>query len=258
MKLCFLLERDRRTKRWRQTVVDSGDRRRRWQATAYDGGGWQQKVAGSNTPDDDPQLWAQVELCSALIPIIIHYTSTGNVPRPLEIQIPTPFPYTNSQVVPWRYASGIEQTSSGEINIVGVGGITRSGQIYTLEDIRREDTLVQGSPSIAKKARVTEKESEIDKKEEHAKFLKFISQIRRNSWHIMANNYITFSDEEISAEGRGHNRALNILGVLINVLPKAMLERLPYDKNKLRNISTKVRAFDGSQREVVGEIEIPV
>ncbi|RDX91743.1 hypothetical protein CR513_26230, partial [Mucuna pruriens] len=39
---------------------------------------------------------------------------------------------------------------------------------------------------------------------------------------------------------------------------KQTLEKLPYDKNKIRNSSTIVRAFDGSHRVVVGEIEIPV
>ncbi|RDX65155.1 hypothetical protein CR513_56208, partial [Mucuna pruriens] len=222
--------------------------------------------------------------------VIIHYMPTGSVPRPLEIQVPTPFPYKHSQAVPWRYAFGIEQTSSGEINIAGVGGITGSGQIYALEDTRKEETLEQGSPSIAKKARVTEKGSEMERKEEHSEY-ELMDQLKQTPTnisllsllmnseshrkvlirvlneanmdknisvdklegivgHIMANNYITFSNEEIPAEGRGHNRALNIsvrcfdcflTKVLIdndsslNVLPKATLERLPYDRNKMRN-----------------------
>ncbi|RDY04689.1 hypothetical protein CR513_11558, partial [Mucuna pruriens] len=91
--------------------------------------------------------------------------------------------------------------------------------------------------------------------------------------HILVNNYLAFSDEEIPAEGRGHNQALNIsikyldrllTKVLIdndsslNVLPKSTLDKLPYDKNKIQSSSTIVRAFDESHREVVGEIEILV
>ena len=57
--------------------------------------------------------------------------------------------------------------------------------------------------------------------------------------NITANNYLTFTEEEIPAEGRGHNRALHVsfkcmdhvmAKVLIdnssslNVMPKSMLE----------------------------------
>ncbi|RDX76829.1 hypothetical protein CR513_43124, partial [Mucuna pruriens] len=84
-------------------------------------------------------------------PVIIHYTSTESSPRPLEIQIPAPFPYTSSQVVPWRYTSRIELTPTREINIAGVGGITRSNQVYAPEDTRKEGTSVQESQSYGKK-----------------------------------------------------------------------------------------------------------
>ncbi|RDX76830.1 hypothetical protein CR513_43125, partial [Mucuna pruriens] len=85
--------------------------------------------------------------------------------------------------------------------------------------------------------------------------------------HIMANNYLTFSDEEISAEAlniyvRCLDRLLTMVlidnGSSLNVLPKATLERLSYDMNKLRNNCTIVRTFDGSRREVIGEIKTPI
>ncbi|RDY11706.1 hypothetical protein CR513_03587, partial [Mucuna pruriens] len=89
----------------------------------------------------------------------------------------------------------------------------------------------------------------------------------------MVNNYLAFLDEEIPTEGRGHNRALNISvkclnhlltrvlvdnGSSLNVMPKATLKRFPYEKTHLRDSSSIVRAFDGSRREVMGEIEIPL
>ncbi|RDX64273.1 hypothetical protein CR513_57198, partial [Mucuna pruriens] len=77
--------------------------------------------------------------------------------------------------------------------------------------------------------------------------------------HIMVNNHLTFSNEEIPMEGRGNKRALNIfVNSSLNVLPKATLERLPYGKARVRNSSIIVRAFDGSRRKVMGEIEILV
>ncbi|RDX84728.1 hypothetical protein CR513_34179, partial [Mucuna pruriens] len=216
-----------------------------------------------------------------------------------------------------KYSEKVEQPSIDEVNIARVGGVTRSGRIYAPKDTKKEDAPERRNITIAKKARITEKE-----KEENVEFLKFISQseyelmdqlkqtpanisllsLLMNSenhrkvlikvlneahvdknisveklegivGHIIVNNYATFSDAEIPVEGRGHSRALNILvkclnhlltkvlvdnGSLLNVLPKAMLDKLPYDKNKIRSSSTIVRAFDESRREVGGEIKIPI
>ncbi|RDY06722.1 hypothetical protein CR513_09248, partial [Mucuna pruriens] len=80
-------------------------------------------------------------------------------------------------------------------------------------------------------------------------------------------------DKKISMEGRGHNRALNIsvkcLGHLLtrvlvdngsslNVMPKVTLEKFPYDKTKVKSSAIIVRSFDGSKREVMGELKIPI
>ncbi|RDX86767.1 hypothetical protein CR513_31856, partial [Mucuna pruriens] len=90
---------------------------------------------------------------------------------------------------------------------------------------------------------------------------------------MMVNNHLTFLDEEILAEGRGHNRALNISvkcpdhiltqmlvdnGSSLNVMLKSTIERFPYDQAHLKTSSTIVRAFDGSRREVMGETKILV
>ena len=60
--------------------------------------------------------------------------------------------------------------------------------------------------------------------------------------NITANNYLTFTDEEIPTEGRGHNKALHISvkcldhviarvlidnGSSLNVMPKTTLGKLP-------------------------------
>jgi len=91
--------------------------------------------------------------------------------------------------------------------------------------------------------------------------------------NITANNYLAFAEEEIPTEGRGHNRALHVsvkcmdhvmAKVLIdndsnlNVMPKSTLEKLPFNASHLRPSSMVVRAFDGTRREVRGEINLPV
>jgi len=89
--------------------------------------------------------------------------------------------------------------------------------------------------------------------------------------NITTNNYLTFTDEEIPVEGWGHNRTLHVsvkcldhivAKVLIgnssslNVMPKATLDKLPFNASHLRPSSMVMRAFDNSRRDVRGEIDL--
>ena len=85
--------------------------------------------------------------------------------------------------------------------------------------------------------------------------------------NITTNNYLTFADEEIPVEGQGHNRALHVSikcldhivakvlidnGSSLNVMPKATLDKFPFNVSHLRPSSMVVRAFDGSRQDVRG------
>jgi len=91
--------------------------------------------------------------------------------------------------------------------------------------------------------------------------------------HITANNYLTFTEEEIPSEGRGHNKALHILvkcmnhfisrvlvdnGSSLNVMPKSTMNKLHGEGIHLGPSTMVVRPFNGSKREVIGEVELPV
>jgi len=91
--------------------------------------------------------------------------------------------------------------------------------------------------------------------------------------NITANNYLTFTDEEIPTEGRGHNKALYVSvkcldhviarvlidnGSSLNIMPKTTLGKLPCERIHMKPSAMKVRAFDGSKREVMGEVELPI
>ena len=67
--------------------------------------------------------------------------------------------------------------------------------------------------------------------------------------NITANNYLTFTEEEMPVEGRGHNKALHISvkcanhvvakvlidnGSSLNVMPKTTLDKLPFDASYMR------------------------
>ena len=91
--------------------------------------------------------------------------------------------------------------------------------------------------------------------------------------NITADNYLTFTNEEIPFEGQGHNRALHVSvkcmdhivakvlidnGSSLNVMPKSTLHKLPFNVSHLRPSSIIVQAFDGSNRNVIGEIDLPI
>ncbi len=47
-------------------------------------------------------------------------------------------------------------------------------------------------------------------------------------------------------------------GSALNVLPNATLARLPVDRSNIRQSAIVVRAFDGTRREVLGDIDLPL
>ena len=88
-----------------------------------------------------------------------------------------------------------------------------------------------------------------------------------------ADNFISFSDDEIPSNGRGSVKALHITtrckgyiipnvlidnGSALNVMPLATLSRISMDLSHLRPCHSTVRAFDRTMREVMEKIEIPL
>ncbi|XP_019418610.1 PREDICTED: uncharacterized protein LOC109329400 [Lupinus angustifolius] len=91
--------------------------------------------------------------------------------------------------------------------------------------------------------------------------------------NIMVDNFISFSSQEMPNEGIGHTCPLHIsimckdfmigrvlidIGASLNVITKRTLSKLPVDDSAIEPSSTIVRAFDGAQRDVLGQIELPV
>lgn len=260
--------------------------------------------------------------------------------KPIVIQLPAPFPFKDTTAIPWNYNAKIiggsppkepSSETSSVTNIVGVGGMTRSGRIYTPEELGKKHAT---EPEKCEKGKSKKDEGIIEEMirekeprktvsdEEASEFLKFVKQseymvvdqlnrlpakisllaLLMNSephrqalikvlneayvihnisvdkfegivGNITANNYLTFTDDEIPVEGAGHNRALYISvkckqyimakvlvdnGSSLNVIPKSTLVKLPFDASYMRPSNTIVRAFDGTRREVMGEIDLPI
>ncbi|XP_019459961.1 PREDICTED: uncharacterized protein LOC109359723 [Lupinus angustifolius] len=91
--------------------------------------------------------------------------------------------------------------------------------------------------------------------------------------NIVADNYISFCDEEIPAKGTSHVRPLHISvmcndymigkvlldnGSSLNVMTKRTFSKLPVDTSYLRVSSMIVKGFDGSCRDVMGEMDLPI
>ena len=89
----------------------------------------------------------------------------------------------------------------------------------------------------------------------------------------MSAKQITFSDEELPAEGTGHNKALYVAvrcngkmlpkvlidnGSALNICPWSTLVKLGLQDVKLKPSETVVRGFDGAQRESIGEVNLVV
>ncbi|XP_022736187.1 uncharacterized protein LOC111289419 [Durio zibethinus] len=104
----------------------------------------------------------------------------------------------------------------------------------------------------------------------HNASVEYVEQLVGN---LTISNYISFSDEEIPPEGRGSTKALHITvkckshimakvlidnGSSINVMPVTTLTKLPVDGSYMKPSHMIVRAFDGTRREVLGDIEVPL
>lgn len=90
--------------------------------------------------------------------------------------------------------------------------------------------------------------------------------------NITSCRNLSFSDEDLTNEGRNHNKALHIsvkcgvdntarvlvdTGSSLNVMPKITLNKLSFE-GTLKPSALVVKAFDGSRRSVVGEVELPI
>ena len=100
-----------------------------------------------------------------------------------------------------------------------------------------------------------------------------VNQLDSIVGNITACNNLSFSDEELPEEGRNHNLALHIsvnyksdalsnvlvdTGSSLNVMAKTTLDQLSYQGPPMRRSGVVVKAFDGSRKSVIGEVDLPI
>ena len=128
-------------------------------------------------------------------PLVIYYRGGGqqamkeapHVPTPkLVVKVPAPFRYTSDKTVPWNYSSqavvqepqaAVEQKPEKSVNdIVGTGGMTRSGRCYAPINPKTKEgessAANERTKIAAPKGKVPMNESVTEKETEE--FLKFI------------------------------------------------------------------------------------
>ena len=91
--------------------------------------------------------------------------------------------------------------------------------------------------------------------------------------NITSCNYLIFFHDEFPDEGRNHNLALHISmncksdslsnvlinnGSALNMIPRSTLMKLKYQGAPMRPSGIIVKAFDGSRKSVIGEVDFPI
>ncbi|XP_016749728.1 uncharacterized protein [Gossypium hirsutum] len=100
-----------------------------------------------------------------------------------------------------------------------------------------------------------------------------VNKLDRLVSNINADKFIYFNDDEIPPDGMGSAKALHITtrckgytlssvlidnGSTLNVLPLSTLNRLAIGSSHMKTWHNVVRAFDGTERKVMGRIDIPL
>ncbi|XP_069149121.1 uncharacterized protein [Solanum lycopersicum] len=107
--------------------------------------------------------------------------------------------------------------------------------------------------------------------EAHVPSKVIVIQLEKIAGRIFEVNRITFSDDELPKEGTRHNQGLHITikselsyvtrfliegGSGSNICPLSTLQKLNVSAERVRPNNVCVRAFDGSNTNVIGEIEL--
>uniref|UniRef100_A0A2N9GPI5 RNA-directed DNA polymerase n=1 Tax=Fagus sylvatica TaxID=28930 RepID=A0A2N9GPI5_FAGSY len=168
--------------------------------------------------------------------------SSEKVPS-VVIQVPQPFPYHDNKRVPWNYGMKIISTREGKPKVEeevvgnltsGLGGITRSGRCYTPEELEKRRKEIGKTVEDPAKTKVAEDEA--------ADFLRIIKS----------------SEYSVVKQLSKMPSHISVLGTVtcIRVSQESSTEDI--DPTRVRVNSMIVRAFDGTRREVLGEIDLPV
>ncbi|XP_050909053.1 uncharacterized protein LOC127122814 [Lathyrus oleraceus] len=224
-------------------------------------------------------------------PIHITYDSRKTSVTPLDINLPGPVPYQSDKVVSYKYNATMTENGKDVplpsiVNVANVSKVTRSGCIF---EKRTEDVaagkqahveipyeLVGQSDNMNPKSDNSEAHREALQKILEQAYVDhdvMVGQFDGIVANITTCNNLSFSNKELPEEGRNHNMALNIsincmndslssvlvdTGSSLNVMPKSTLSRLSFQGAPMKSSGIIVKAFDGSRKIVIGEVNLPM
>ncbi|XP_058727163.1 uncharacterized protein LOC131598598 [Vicia villosa] len=234
------------------------------------------------------------------------------------IPVRDPYPVDKMKAVPWEYESN---ASTDVTNIVGPGGMTRSGRIFNTARSKENSAQANDQATVVP----TERSTPIDKEITNKDAEEFLALIKKSDYKVVdqlhqtpsrisllsllihsekhrdtlmkilsaahvtkditvnqfdgmvanltAGACLSFSEHELPSQGKEHNKALHIsiqcgkahlsrvlidTGSSLNVMPKATLDKIDLEGLVIRPSRLVVKAFDGSQSPVFGEVDLPV
>ncbi|XP_050908914.1 uncharacterized protein LOC127122656 [Lathyrus oleraceus] len=175
-------------------------------------------------------------------------------------------------------------------NIAGIGGMTWSGRVFSPEPRSKEKTPESSKDKEVESSRKTIPQGEAEeflrliKKSDYKSLLKILNgahvtqDITVNQFddvvaNITASKCLRFSNDELPPEGHSHNKALHIslkcqdsllsrvlvdTGSSLIVMPKNTLGKLNNVRTSMKVNTLVVKAFDGSKRMVIREVDLPI
>ncbi|PKI68441.1 hypothetical protein CRG98_011166 [Punica granatum] len=209
-------------------------------------------------------------------PFVINYTPeeltvgfTGHVASsaPFVVDIAAREPYSDSKV-PWTYEGSVGSIEQ-QFSVMGVTRSGRASEYKVVEQMAKSPahisllSLLLGSEPHREALLRVLTATQVPKETPPDKIEETIGSIFSNT--------ISFSDDELPSEGWSHSRALHIVckcnnyiidrvmidnGSALNFCPVTTLRQMNVDLNRVRPSKTAVQAFDGSRREVNGEIDL--
>ncbi|XP_052888050.1 uncharacterized protein LOC128296649 [Gossypium arboreum] len=205
------------------------------------------------------------------------------------IHKPSSFPYKDNKRVPWNYDYNVTMpereyivSTSKEAQVEY--SYTRSGKCYDAGGIRVEPMKVKAFDIEKKNGRISVLALLLSSEVHRETLMKVLNEtyitndisvnkLDRLVCNISTNNFIYFNDDEIPPGGMGSAKALYITtrykgytlpsvlidnGSALNVRPLSTLNRLPVDSSHMKTCHNVVRKFNGTERKVMGRINIPL
>ncbi|XP_050897461.1 uncharacterized protein LOC127104315 [Lathyrus oleraceus] len=193
-------------------------------------------------------------------------------PSPVEICMPTPFPYESTKVVPWKYEiTAVDKVVEGSADAEVIKALIKKSDYKVVDQLHQTPSKI----SILSLLLNSQAHREALLKvlaQAHVTQSITVDQFDGVVANITACNTLSFSGEELPEDGQNHNRALHIsvkckddalarvlvdTGSSPNVMPKRTLAKLSYQGPAMKPSALVVKTFDGSRRTVIGEGQSP-